>query len=101
MLAGVDAMRTPETRRLPALVLEVPVQPAVPLVDLATLGTFVGTGRRGVYHRVRPDAQSTSSTNSDGNGGSVAGAAVESCKSTGSFISRWFTATGEGLNGNT
>lgn len=77
VLAGVDAMRAPEARRLPALVLEMPVQPAVPLVGLATLGTFVGAGRRGVRHRGRPDAQSTS-TDGDRNGGTVAGAAVES-----------------------
>lgn len=99
MLAGVDAMRAPEARRLAAFVLEVPVQSAVPLVGLATFGTFVDAGRRGVSRRCgpicnRPDVQSTS-TAGDGNGGAVAGANVESCKSTGMFVSRRFTATGE------
>lgn len=96
MLAGVDAMRAPEARRLAAFVLEVPVQPAVPLVGLATLGTFVDAGRRGVRRRRggRPEAQSTS-TAGDGHGGAVAGATVESCKSIGMFVSRRFTATGE------
>lgn len=94
MLAGVDAVRAPEARRLAALVLEMPVQPAVPLVDLATLGTFVGARRRGVRRRDRPDARSASTTD-DGNDGAVAGATVESCKSTGMFVSRRFTGEGK------
>lgn len=44
MLADVNAMRALEARCLAALVLEVPVQPAVPLVDLAALGALEGTG---------------------------------------------------------
>lgn len=100
VLAGVDAMRAPEARRLAALVLEVPVQPAVPLVDLSTLGTFVVARCRGVRHRGRPDPQSAS-TADDGNDGAVAGATVESCKSTGLFVSRRGSPRGGGLNDNT
>lgn len=43
MLADVNAVRALEARRLAALVLEMPVQTAVPLVDLAALGAFEGT----------------------------------------------------------
>lgn len=55
------------------------MQSTVPLVDLATLGTLVGAGRRGVRRPGRPDAQSAS-TGGDRNAGAVAGATVESCK---------------------
>lgn len=87
VLAGVGAVRALEARRLAALVLEVPVQSAVPLVGLATLGTLEVAARRSE----RPAAVSSSTT---GGRRHVAGATVESCKSTGRFVSRvWrFTA---------
>lgn len=44
VLADVSTVRALEARHLSALVLEVPVQPAVPLVDFAALGALVGTG---------------------------------------------------------
>jgi len=44
MFADVNTVRTLETRRLAALVLKMPVQPAVPFVDLAAFGALVGTG---------------------------------------------------------
>lgn len=99
VLAGVDTMRTPEARRLAALVLQVPVQSAVPLVGLATLGTFVGAGRRGVCRPGRPDAQSASARG-DRNGGAVAGTTVESCKAQVSSSVDGSPRQG-GLNGNT
>lgn len=44
MLADVNTVRALEARCLAALVLEVPVQSAVPFVDLATFGALEGTG---------------------------------------------------------
>lgn len=43
VLADVNTVRAFEARRLAALVLEVSVQAAVPLVDLAALGALEGT----------------------------------------------------------
>ena len=46
MLADVSTVRAFETRHLAALVLEVPLQSAIPLVGLAALRALVGTGCR-------------------------------------------------------
>lgn len=76
MLADVNAVRALEARRLAALVFEVPVQPAVPLVDLAALGALVGAGCRGAARRHGTEpALVTGGRDVD-----VAGATVESCK---------------------
>lgn len=80
VLAGVRAVRTLEARRLAALVFEMPMQPAVPLVGLATLGTLEVAARRSE----RPAAVPSSMT---GGRRHVADATVENCKSTGRFVS--------------
>lgn len=80
MLAGVDAVRAPEARRLAALVLEVPVQSAVPLVALATRGALEGATRRGVHRHARVGVATTPVTADGQHAVAGAGANVDSCK---------------------
>lgn len=82
MLAGVDAVRTPEARRLAALVLEMPVEAAVPLVGLATRRALEGAACRGVDRRRARAGVATTSACDDERRSAVAGvgANVESCK---------------------
>lgn len=98
MLADVNAVRALEARRLAALVLEVSVQPAVPLIDLAALGALVGTGCRGAAARRLPQSGAESApVTGDGDGHNVvAGASVESCKAQVDRQSRTAVSPGGG-----
>lgn len=87
VLAGVGAVRALEARRLAALVLEVPVKTAVPLVGLAARGTLEGAARRGVDGPGR-SVVTTYPTVGDDQGrrryavAEARGVTVENCKST-------------------
>lgn len=90
VFAGVGAVRALEARRLAALVLDMPVQSAVPLVGFAARGALEGAARRGVYRSGQPDVAPTPAFGRDQRCavGGARGATEEHCKSTGSFVSR-------------
>lgn len=90
VFAGVHAVRALETRRLTALVFQMPVKPSVPFVRLLTLGAIEVTSGRGVHCREQTPGVATPPSSFRGHGRHVRQCTQveDHCKLYGSFLGK-------------